>query len=48
MRVLMQQFDILKRVFHQNTRDNMFDLPMPLGNLDIPGKVNEGQITITK
>jgi hypothetical protein len=48
MRTLMKAFDVLKRNFSSNARDGMLDLPEPLHNLDIPGKVDEGQIIITK
>ncbi|KAF2188028.1 actin-like ATPase domain-containing protein [Zopfia rhizophila CBS 207.26] len=47
MRILMKRFDALKKQFHSGSEDRHVDLPKPLHNLTIPGKVNSGEITIT-
>jgi hypothetical protein len=47
MRVLMKDFDERKKKFSNNARDMKLDLPEPLENLNIPGKVLEGELTIT-
>jgi hypothetical protein len=46
MRDLMRKFDIIKRNFKRDGRDRKLDLPDPLENLDLPGTVKEGEITI--
>lgn len=47
LRDLMKAFDAWKRGFTKNFgRDIPIDLPAPLQDLDIPGKVNHGEITI--
>jgi hypothetical protein len=46
MRELMKKFDILKRNFRRDGRDRRLDLPEPHENLDIPGRVKEGEGTI--
>jgi len=48
MRELMRRFDPLKKQFHQKHRDMHLDLPKPLDNLNLEGKVNGGEIIITK
>ena len=48
MRDLMQRFDERKQAFTRESRDQYLDLPHPLENLNVPGVINEGQITITR
>jgi hypothetical protein len=48
MRRLMINFDVRKKAFTKDSRDIRIDLPEPLANLDMPGRVNEGQVTIPK
>jgi hypothetical protein len=49
MRELMKEFDARKRGFRKDyNQDIHLDLPAPLDNLTIPGKVNGGEITITR
>jgi hypothetical protein len=48
MRKLMKTFDVFKKKFNKEHRDMRMDLPGPLSNLDIAGKVNKGEITITR
>ncbi|KAF3050005.1 hypothetical protein E8E11_009658 [Didymella keratinophila] len=48
MRDLMQRFDERKQAFTRESRDQYLDLPFPLENLNVPGVINEGQITITR
>jgi len=47
MRIVMKKFDGIKRKFSNNARDMKLDLPKPLDNLNIPGKVLGGELTIT-
>jgi hypothetical protein len=47
MRAVMKAFDGQKRKFSNNVRDVKLDLPEPLDNLNIAGKVSEGELTIT-
>ncbi|KAF2473069.1 actin-like ATPase domain-containing protein [Lindgomyces ingoldianus] len=48
LRELMKNFNAQKEVFTKNYgRSISMDLPAPLENLDIPGKVNHGEITIS-
>ncbi|KAL2063769.1 hypothetical protein VTL71DRAFT_5574 [Oculimacula yallundae] len=47
MRLLMKRFDIYKRKFARGQRDIKLDLPEPLKDLCLEGKVVGGQITIT-
>lgn len=48
MRELMKEFDARKRGFRKDyNQDIHLDLPAPLDNLTIPGKVDGGEITIT-
>jgi hypothetical protein len=47
MRAVMKAFDEKKRKFSNNVRDVKLDLPKPLDNLNIAGKVSEGELTIT-
>jgi len=48
MRAIMQAFDRCKRRFVKNAPEMMYiDLPGPLDHLEIPGKVKEGELTIT-
>jgi hypothetical protein len=48
MRKLMKQFDNHKKKFKSDYRSMRVDLPGPLQNLDINGRVRSGEITITK
>jgi hypothetical protein len=48
MRAVMKVFDGHKKRFSINARDVQLDLPAPLNRLNIPGKVSEGQVTISK
>lgn len=48
MREVMKDFDEKKRKFsNKDVRDMKLDLPKPLDNLNIPGKVLGGELTIT-
>lgn len=47
MRAVMKAFDGQKRKFSNNVRHVKLDLPEPLDNLNIAGKVSEGELTIT-
>jgi hypothetical protein len=44
----MRVFDVFKRRFKKESKDMHMDLKGPLASLDIPDKVNKGEITITK
>jgi hypothetical protein len=46
MRMLMARFDVLKKRFSSKPRDSRLDLPDPLANFNMPGKVNKGQVVI--
>lgn len=48
MRALMKEFDIKKRQFTSDFRDIRLDLPEPLENLNLEGRVRGGEIKITK
>lgn len=48
MRFVMEQFDGLKRRFVANSSDGKIDLPEPIDKINIPGKVYQGELTITK
>src|ERR1700761_7954418 len=48
MRLLMKKFELLKKNFSDDGRDAFLDLPHPLDNLNMQGKVDGGQITITQ
>ena len=48
MRELMRQFEIRKKNFCMDTGDSYIDLPAPLHNITIAGKVEEGQIKISR
>lgn len=49
MRDLMKDFDDRKTLFHSSYGENIYiQLPEPLEDLDIPGKVNQGRITVTR
>jgi hypothetical protein len=47
MRALMKHFGQHKRRFRHDQRDICIDLPEPLENLSIEGRVVDGQITLT-
>jgi hypothetical protein len=44
----MKAFDAHKRTFSNNTHEMKLDLPEPLDKLNVPGKVSEGELTITQ
>jgi len=48
MRTLMKDFETLKKTFSKDTENMHMELPYPLDNLNIPGRVYGGEITITK
>ena len=48
MRHIMRQFESHKRAFHGASPDMSVDLPDPLHRLIIDGKIEEGDLTITK
>jgi hypothetical protein len=48
MRELMKKFDGIKRKFRSDYRNMRLDLPDPLHNLTIEGRVRGGEITISK
>lgn len=48
IRKIMSEFDTIKREFHKESGDMFLDLPEPLNNLTLPGRVDGGQVTITK
>jgi len=48
MRHIMREFDLFKREFKNDGRDIKMDLPEPLNTLTIPGRVDEGELIITK
>jgi hypothetical protein len=48
MRAIMKAFDAFKKKFVKTARDMKMDFPEPLDNLNIDGKVVEGELTITK
>ena len=48
MRQLMKAFEVRKQNFSKTSGDVYLDLPEPLHYLNIRGKVDEGQITLTK
>lgn len=47
MRHVIKQFDPHKKKFSSNSPSMKIDLPEPLNNITIPGKVNQGELTIT-
>ncbi|KAH7078751.1 hypothetical protein BKA63DRAFT_591475 [Paraphoma chrysanthemicola] len=48
MRELMKAFDAHKKAFHQDSTEMHIDLPRPLHQSNIPGKVEQGDLSITK
>ena len=46
IRHIMSKFDVIKKDFSQNSPESFIDLPEPLNNLKLPGKVDFGQVTI--
>ena len=48
MRAVIKRFNDLKKKFSNNVGDMKLDLPGPLANLNIPGKVHSGELTISK
>ncbi|KAF2127870.1 hypothetical protein P153DRAFT_432314 [Dothidotthia symphoricarpi CBS 119687] len=48
MRALMKKFDALKKHFGMDSRDLRLTLPDPVQDLNIPGRVNQGLITIPR
>jgi hypothetical protein len=47
-RELMRAFELHKKAFHQDSATMHIDLPAPLQRLNIPNRVEEGDLTITK
>lgn len=47
MRYVIKQFDAYKKKFSSKSPLMKIDLPEPLKNINIPGKVNQGELTIT-
>jgi len=48
MRSLMEDFDLEKKHFTVGSSDCRIELPPPLQNLVIPGRVNQGLLTIKR
>ena len=48
MREVNQAFEGHKKGFHQLSGDMQLDLPPPLQKLNVSGKVEEGELNITK
>jgi len=50
MRYVIKQFDVYKKKFSSTTAEGSMkiDLPGDLQDITIPGKVNQGQLTISK
>jgi hypothetical protein len=48
MRQVMQDFENCKKAFHGASSDMVLELPHPLHTVNIQGKVEEGDLTITK
>ena len=48
MRYVIKQFDAYKKKFSSKSPPMKIDFPEPLENINIPGKVNQGELTITK
>jgi len=48
MRFVMKQFDVYKKNFHATSPSKKIDLPEPIHKISIPGKVKDGELTITK
>jgi len=48
MRILMQNFDSHKKKFSNTSPDIRINLPGPLKSLNIPGKVLDGELIITR
>jgi hypothetical protein len=48
MRYVSKQFDAYKKKFSSKSPPMKIDFPEPLKNINIPGKVNQGELTITK
>lgn len=46
IRELMARFNLQKEHFEQDGKDRRLDLPHPLDNLNLPNRVDDGQITI--
>jgi hypothetical protein len=48
MRFIIKQFDSYKKNFKGDSKAMRIDLPAPIDKITIPGKVKEGELTITK
>jgi hypothetical protein len=48
MRLLMKEFDLKKRNFGLHDPDCRMELPTPLENHSIPGRVDQGLLTIRR
>jgi hypothetical protein len=48
MRLLMKEFDLKKKHFAVGSSDCHLELPAPLENHSIPGRVNQGLLTVKR
>jgi hypothetical protein len=48
MRELLRRFEVKKKAFSATTQEIKLDLPPPLDKLDVQGKINQGELTITR
>jgi hypothetical protein len=48
MRELMRDFEMHKKAFHKDSPEMYIELPSVLNRLTVPGKVDQGELTITK
>jgi hypothetical protein len=48
MRILMKEFDQKKRSFGVEGGECKLELPAPIENIDIKGRVNQGLLTIQR
>ncbi|KAN0102782.1 hypothetical protein V8E51_011095 [Hyaloscypha variabilis] len=47
MRLLMSKFEVAKKIFCADSDDVELDLPAPLHTLNIPGRVEQGSLTVS-
>lgn len=48
MRELMREFEAHKKAFHQDSPEMYIELPSVLHRLTVPGRIDQGELTITK
>lgn len=48
MRELMREFEAHKKAFHQESPEMYIELPSVLHRLTVPGRIDQGELTITK